>query len=278
MSFLHTVRRTLDPLYAEVTGVHSDKADARIKKAFKALSDSYFAIGKPNRVRPDYTDPATRFAYGFKYVGGHAYVLRRLLQKLRSPAFLSRDVLRVACIGGGPGSDLIGVMDFVSIAEPDSALETVAFSIFDKEPGWRRNLQIIEAEVQFEIDIETAFHDFDATRTPGKTLKRALAQADLVTISFLVSELLDLDCDAFWGAVFEEIPAGCLVVICDIGSDGLQAFLAQLAARPDIDRLVDGQGTFQAPGHGSMLNPHYSRLDHHPKMRSDTTYAVFEKR
>ena len=278
MSPLQTVSHTLDALYADVFDAHPKQADAKIKEAFKKLSTSYFAIGKPNRVRPDYTDPATRFAYGYKYVGCHAYVLRRVLGKLPRPSFLSKDALDVTCIGGGPGSDLIGVMDFISRAKPNSGLEKVEFSIFDKEPGWQRNLEIVEAKIPFDIEVGTAFHDFDATDVPKKSLKRALCQADLVTISFLVSELLELDCSTFWNAVFNEIPSGCLVAICDIGSDGLQAFLEQFAKRKDLKELVAGQEEFVAPGPTSLLDPHCERLDHRPKLKSDTTYAVFSKR
>ncbi|WP_295245684.1 hypothetical protein [uncultured Brevundimonas sp.] len=278
MSPLQTVSPTLDALYEDVVDAHAKQADAKIKEAFKKLSTSYYNIGKPNRVRPDYTDTATRFAYAYKYVGCHAYVLRRVLEKLPRPAFLSKKALDVTCIGGGPGSDLIGVLDFISRAKPSSALKKVEFSIFDKEPGWLRNLEVTEAKIPFDIEVESAFCEFDATEEPKKSLKLALRAADLVSISFLVSELLELDCSPFWEAVFEAIPSGCLVIICDIGSDGLQEFLAQFSGREDVKVLISGQEEFATPGPTSLLNPHCDRLDHRPKLKSDTTYAVFSKR
>ena len=100
-----------------------------------------------------------------------------------------------------------------------------------------------------------------------------------MTVSFLVSELLEIDCSRFWDALFGRVPSGCLVAISDIGNDDVRDLLVEFESRAELETLVCGHKEgFRTTGNASMLDPYCTRLDHRPKLNSETSYAVFRKR
>ena len=68
----------------------------------KSLSAEYGKLDDPQR-NADYKDPATRFAYVYKYVAAHGDCLAQLKRTLGHHIFTG-EVARVSCVGGGPAA------------------------------------------------------------------------------------------------------------------------------------------------------------------------------
>ena len=140
MTIFELVKLGLDELYEEGKEEYGGSLDAEINKRMLYLTDSYNNLGNPNRERVNYKDPATRFAYVYKYVSAHADFLVQVMQLLRSAlasnVFTSGNA-RISCVGGGPGSDIIAVLQYLIGHVTDSPpVDTVTCYLLDREQAW----------------------------------------------------------------------------------------------------------------------------------------------
>jgi hypothetical protein len=71
LTIFELVKLALDELYVEGTKEYGAKLDAAITKRVKYLAESYRKLGSDDREPIDYKNPATRFAYVFKYTSSH---------------------------------------------------------------------------------------------------------------------------------------------------------------------------------------------------------------
>src|SRR6185295_5049809 len=103
MTIFELVKIALDELYAQGEVLYGDDLDSEIKKRIKYLSLSYAKLNDKKRQPVDYKDPATRFAYVYKYVAAHGDYIVQVLRKLRisNGKIFPDKVARVSCVGGG---------------------------------------------------------------------------------------------------------------------------------------------------------------------------------
>src|SRR5580704_13297801 len=110
MTLFELVKGALDELYEEAQDEYGDHVDEIIRDRLKYLSKSYSELNKEEREAIDYKDPATRFAYVYKYVASHGDYIVQLMEMLRAKLegnIFDRETVRISCVGGGPGSDII---------------------------------------------------------------------------------------------------------------------------------------------------------------------------
>jgi hypothetical protein len=84
MTIFELVKITLDELYSQGQEQYGSSLDAAIKKQLTYLSRSYAQLNNPNRKPVSYRDPATRFAYVYKYVAAHGDYIVQVMQFLKS--------------------------------------------------------------------------------------------------------------------------------------------------------------------------------------------------
>jgi hypothetical protein len=116
MTIFELVKIALDELYAQGLRQHGVKLDAAIREQIEYLSRSYGYLRDANRKPVDYRDPATRFAYVYMYVAAHGDYLVQVLEKVRSTRgghIFDVENIRVSCVGGGPGSDIVGLLKYL---------------------------------------------------------------------------------------------------------------------------------------------------------------------
>lgn len=82
MTLFELVRAALDQLYVEAVEEYNGLADTNIKDRLNYLSTSYKGLTEDHREPIDYKDPATRFAYVYRYVAAHGDYVRQGLAKL----------------------------------------------------------------------------------------------------------------------------------------------------------------------------------------------------
>jgi hypothetical protein len=117
MTIFELIKVTLDELYAQGKKQHGPKLDELIDHKLKYLSKSYSQLTDGNRPPVNYRDPATRFAYVYKYVGAHGDYLVQIMEHLKSvlgsKSIFKAETARISCVGGGPGSDIIAVLKYL---------------------------------------------------------------------------------------------------------------------------------------------------------------------
>ncbi|MFZ6745214.1 hypothetical protein ACO0LC_18475 [Undibacterium sp. JH2W] len=287
MTIFELVKIALDELYAEGRKRYGDKLDAEILEKVKYLKNSYTLLNDSRRIPVDYEDPATRFAYVYKYVAAHGDYVAQLLQKLKSArggkAF-DGEVLRVSCIGGGPGSDIIGILKYLADYSGAETITKVVCYLLDKEQAWADSWTELDSGLQLDIQLNVNFQKMDVTDPVSWSSQTKFLQADLFTLSYFVSEIKALDergaLDKFWQSLMSEAKPGALFLYDDNGhTDFTDYFDAKWKAAGFHCILATDNFaiTPQTDEQASSLNEYKSKFGDWPKLRSQLTFRILQK-
>ena len=111
MEIFKLVEQVLDELYAQISGSETAKA-AAVNGKLTMLTRRYTDL-KREADPIDYSEPATRLAYLYKYVTCHSNLVYTRIKDLRELSDLfEKSSVQVACLRGGPGSDLLGMLKY----------------------------------------------------------------------------------------------------------------------------------------------------------------------
>jgi hypothetical protein len=170
---------------------------------------------------PDYGSHIKKFCYLYKYSVPHGYYIYVALKWLRpkiKPSIFSRNPTRIACVGGGPGTEIIGLSRYFREVEAENLGNRVKVTIFDKEPSWEEACHRVLKCVSPGIDIKLKFVAFDAA-DPTTYSNIDFSRFTLVTANFFASEIRKAKIvrasRAFWQHMFGSMGAGKIFLAVD---------------------------------------------------------------
>ncbi len=248
------VYRVLEDSYNEVPGTEAER-DAAITTALQGLSTTYKRVlsgGGPN-----FADPINRFAYVFTYVPVHAHWVYELLKfSPDAAAVLEQEKVRIACIGGGPGSDLVGILKFLDERGGDQP--AIFCEIVDGCEQWK----LTWADIGFTLGLPAGLHsdyvihrigdpdDPDVWIHPTKFQK-----ADLFTLNFFVSEIAHLGAPAweYIERVLLMAKPGAVLLFNDNNDTRFFEKFDEIVARLGWEVLVTGNGDRRVYDTGERL-------------------------
>jgi len=166
--------------------------DEMVIDQIATMSGRYGNLTDATRDLQDYSAFPAGVGYLFMYAAGHAELVACVLEKAHSacghPTF-NKQKLRVASIGGGPGSELLGLIKFLHEHQPDSLPEKIVYTVYDKEAGWEHIAAELAESIETTIEIVLKFRPLDVT---GDCAAVTLEKQDLVMMSFFISEVSNL--------------------------------------------------------------------------------------
>lgn len=287
MTLFQLVRIALDELYKEAVAVYGPNADAEIKAKFVYLTASYGQLSSPGSAPINYKDPATRFAYVYKYVASHGDYVVKLLEIL-AQAFggkiFQNDIGRVSCIGGGPGSDVIAMVKYLADSKAKETVKQLIVYLLDKEQAWadawtELNLKMPSGAVQ----LHTAFQQMDVLNPDWKSQRKFL-EADVFTLSYFVSEVYALDSGGavtqFWQRLFKEAKSGAVFIYDDNGSDTFNTYFDhqwKTAGLQLIDQDTNVRWFPRSSEQKSELAFYTAKFAAIPKVQSILSYRILKK-
>jgi hypothetical protein len=171
-TFFEIIKETLDRGYKEIEG--KDKDD-KIKARLDELSERFNNVLAKGG--PDYEDSVTRFAYVFRYATAHADYLDSIIgwsPELR--AALKQKRVTISCIGGGPGSDVLGFLKFLLLQKQKPQL---TYFILDKEPAWGETWADLDAIVSEELNTSRNYFPVDVTEPASYEKYGRIYQSDI---------------------------------------------------------------------------------------------------
>lgn len=177
----------LDEQYAQIHETPKKRIEI-IEAALAKLSTSYKGLVSKNDV--SYTNLPIRFAYVYRYVtchSGMAFQVIRNSKVLR--ALFKQKLLTVSCIGGGPGSDLLGVLKYAEdvLTDPDSKLEKIRCYLVDGENAWADTWSDVDQKIDLDCSVSTFFLAMRVTEPAQWEVHTKYLQADLFTMVYFVS-------------------------------------------------------------------------------------------
>jgi hypothetical protein len=163
-------------------------AQGLMKAEIDALRQEYPRISIKSAPPIDYTDRARQAAYMYVYAVANADLIYSALALSGKPVrqIFEQEQVKVACVGGGPGTELLGIFKFMErIKAPTRALRC---SIFDHHADWQNVLPITASTAPEGLTVGIAFESLQMNQTCDWCSLGSFQEADLVTFSYALSE------------------------------------------------------------------------------------------
>lgn len=268
--------------------VHGDSVDGMVRKRLSALSGGYgWGLLSAGRSPIDYSKLTTHIAYMYRSFSAHADWLYKALNL--APAAvrqaLSGDRVRVSCIGGGPGSDIAGVLKFAE--QHDLIGNSFEFTVLDREPAWRRARRELVGTYSGSASVEETFQALDLASGNPWTDDWEFADADLFTISFALSEVWSFNkgrsVSQFLDRLISQARPGAIFCYIDNGGDKFTPLVEQefetrddleLIGSRDDDRMLisfDEQC-------GALEDAYRARFNQRPKLTGNVALRMWRKK
>jgi hypothetical protein len=232
-TYFEIVGETLDRSYSDI---ESPKKDKLIIARLAKLSAQYANLLVEGG--PSYADDITRFAYVFRYTTAHADYLHQLLSY--SPdlrAALGGDTVTISCVGGGPGSDVLGLLKyFLTNKRP----QKIIFFILDKEPAWGETWADLDATVSQELKTSRTYLPIDVTNPSSYESFVKPFRANVFTLIYFLSEIYKYRtrADAFLSTCFSRMNKGAVIVVLDFHDSNLEKWIDDCAGKHGLLELV----------------------------------------
>lgn len=211
-----------------------------------SLSASYPRITNPNLEPIDYSDPATQAAYLYKYVVANAALVARTLwssAKVGKQIF-QRPKVRIACIGGGPGTELIGVFKYLDHVFP--RVKEIDCIILDHHPTWQAVWPVVASTAPTGVSVSVQYERLDMRAASGWFDSPGFLEADVFTFSYSLSEAWRYNENGGLSALIDTIvssaAAGSLFIYCDNSGGAFDPnFQREFGDRPDLAVLSESR-------------------------------------
>ncbi|MCI2261474.1 hypothetical protein [Xanthomonas indica] len=285
MTLFQLVKATLDVLYGEAKRIYGNETDVRISNAMAQLSAAYTNLLSRSRVPINYQDPVIRFAYVYKYVAAHGdYVYQsiELLHERAGGPFLPNR-LRLTCIGGGPGSDLIAMLKFLSDSS-GMEVEKVTCYLIDGEQAWADTWTELDDAFELPFRLSTNFQRIDVAQPGSWVDQRKFLDADIFTISYFVSEVMSLDQTGavtdFWKTVFANAKSGALFCYIDNGADVFNDYFDNIWKASGLQPVITHDNVRMLPRYDEEkghLGEFLGKFGQQPKLQSIVSIRILHK-
>lgn len=185
----------LNSLDGEGRRQHGDAWNGLVEGRLEQLRTDYRELTDPERSVIDYADIATQAAYTYAYAIGRAFFTYELLKNHRAelgePIFRN-DVARVTSLGGGPGSEIAGLVMYILDESNGETVESIKYWVFDKDSEWEHPCQALVDDLSAHIPIKLVYDELDLTNQQDCEAI-SLEGDDMLILSFVLSELCALD-------------------------------------------------------------------------------------
>lgn len=267
----------LDEVWEELDGSVDDKLkaiharEAELRQSYRNLTNGVAKI--------DYSHPATRYAYLACYVSSHANMVYEAIKG--SPLLktvLSEEKVKVACIGGGPGSDLLGVLKLVDKLDLNPKLK---FFLYDAERNWSESWADIDDKV--DIALRVYVEQFDVTDQTTWQGKQKYLQADLFTMIYFASELHRSKVSAapFFQHLANSAKPGAVLLYVDNANKQFHGWVDEILSQAGWETEVSKDFMrVQIPSEEEKraLGEHFERIAGSPKLGAEIAMRIWKKK
>ena len=214
MNIFQLIKGVLDEAYDLIEGSDQEK-DEKIRSRIGKFHQEFGNILKSMDI--DYEDPVSRFAYIYVYVTSHANIVYENIKmhSLLGDCF-DGDKLVVTCIGGGPGSDFLGIIKYMTKFGKKCCLYC---NMLDKEKAWHEPWMDVDQKVAAEFRLSTNFVPLDVTEEESWRAHRKVLQADLFTLIYFISEVSSQKdkAEPYFNFLFSHAKSGAKFLFVDNG-------------------------------------------------------------
>lgn len=227
VSLSNVISDVLDELWEDI--VNDEKS--KIIEHLESIRFHYSNISKLSELDEDdveyqkmvsspvFDEHAVRFAYVLCYVACHADFVFQTLDRCfkKNPDILKSR--RFVCIGGGPGSDVLGILKFML---KQNIVETIIFDILDNTIAWKSTWQ--EICRKYNQSFHTTYLRSNILDIDEKIFnENKWKKFDVFTFIYVLSALLPQDDNLFnseksFCSIFSGAKKGSFFIFIDNGN------------------------------------------------------------
>jgi hypothetical protein len=276
MNCFQLIKTVLDEAYDAISGTTVEK-DAAIEEAFENLSKDYQNL--LNKGCLDYSDPCRRFAYIYKYTTSHANLVYSKIDghKVLKELF-DRVKLTISCIGGGPGSDFLGIMKYCLRSEKSVELKC---QILDRDPAWSESWSDVDDKVESTFRISTSHQPLDVADPVIWNKFSKHFSADLFTLIYFMSEVYAVRDRAndYFAALMANMKPGALLLYVDNNDSRFTNWFDGLASNAGLEVVHSESGWEGMPyeEQKTHLQPYYNKFTPDPKLKANIACRIVRK-
>jgi hypothetical protein len=196
-----------------------DDGPAAVKQKILSLGSLYPSIWNPSAQPIDYSDAATQAAYVFTYLGANADLIYQTLRGAHGTAklLLDQPEPKIACMGGGPGSDLLGLVKFAErFAKKPKKL---IVEVLDHHLAWWDMWDHTLATFPDKISYSASIREMNYCNEGSWVKEIDFLQSDIFLFSYSLSEAWRYNSDgsitAFLDMIINSAKAGALFIYSD---------------------------------------------------------------
>ncbi len=279
LTLAQLIKQVLDEAYGDIPGNEAAK-DAAISAEISRLSNSYARLTDSARVAIGYSSPVSRFAYIYKYTVAHADYIMQLIEQHRELRDLfTGDEVSVACLGGGPGSDLLGILKYMIRNGCEPALTCY---LFDRERAWGDSWSEVAKSLEADFQLYPVFQQMDVTDPDTWRSYKKFLGSDLFTLSYFMSEIWSFKdtAEPFFDHCYGSAKPGAMFLFID-NNDANGEFASwhdAIAAKHGVEILssTSCKMAFSNEEEKRHLEPYYSKFGW-PKRESNVSCRIGRK-
>jgi hypothetical protein len=276
MNCFQIIKSILDEKYAQIPGNEVEK-DEQINEKLQKLRQGYTQLLTGHNI--SYNNHITRFAYIYAYVTSHANLVCTLIEKNSElNSIFDKEKVKVACIGGGPGSDFLGILKYLMTNQkkPD-----IKFQICDREKAWAESWSDVDDKVERTFNTSTSYLPLDVTNSNDWKNHKKYFQSDLFTMIYFMSELVALRdlANQYFVNLFSQAKSGSLFLFVDNNNPEFYDWFDKLAKTHNIDIIKSQEDRITVPfeEEKSDLGKYYVKFDS-PKLTANVAYRIGQKK
>lgn len=190
--------------------------------------------------------------------------------------------IKLTSFGGGPGSDMLGLMKFLEKKE-FTQIEFIHNSC-DKDDDWSfcwsSVLEQSSSDCKAFSKISASFHKVDVTEPQKKQRIYQFLQSDIFSLLYFTSEIISKKEEAreYFSYIFNNIAAGSIVVFIDNKmNDVIEYFKSFLSDKYEILLENHEDMRLSINEEKSALKEYKDKLNRLPKLTANVHYCVARK-
>jgi hypothetical protein len=270
----------LDDAYDSIDAQDDIKKDALIKEELTKLSNEYGQLTSKTILPINYSFPAKRFAYIYKYTVAHAdYIMQVIKNSNELRSLFSTKSVEIACLGGGPGSDLLGILKYLIKNNQNKDL-TLNFFILDKERAWGDSWSDVAKQLDSPFKFSLIFQQMDATDSETWKSYNKFLKANLFTLSYFLSEVFRFkdQAEPFFMHCMSQMKSGSFILFVDNNNSHFTEWFDEMAEKQGLKVLTSSAGelVFTNEEHKEDLGEYFEKFGW-PRRRGDVAWRIMKK-
>ncbi len=271
------LKKVLDDLYERIEGDEGTK-DRKIKEAIQTLHDLYAKLAV-QRAKVDYSEDVVRFAYVFMNVMAHSNYIHQILGDVKElKSLFQQPMTKVCAVGGGPGSDVLGILKFRDSIKSDTHL---VFQLIDREQLWMDSLKNVQKHLHDPLPFETYALTIDVSIPDSYVSFTEHHDSDLFTFSFFISEVFRNRgvAQPFFELLFENANHDALFLFIDNNASSFYGWFDTMAKRAGLELLYTQATSVVVKDSNEdkfNLGVYFAKFNF-PKLRSNVAIRLYQK-